>query len=188
MLFKPELIEKILREEKTQTRRPALPEPDGTSIAGREMIGWPMGQMSVRRGAKDDSHWITRYQVGKEYSIQPGRGKSTTYWRYCDLTGVGFDILKIPFSVELLNWGWKPLRIRILDIRREDVRSISHEDAIAEGFESPWQFWTVWTEFYDKSMRQTQIEYHEGPGFFELMRKRPLNLYDAWALTFELVR
>lgn len=52
MIFRPELIEKILAGEKTQTRRPVKGE------AGRR------GQC--------------RYRPGRRYGVQPGRGEKST--------------------------------------------------------------------------------------------------------------
>ena len=56
MLFKPDLVEKILVGEKTQTRRPR----HGDNPTG-ERGGWI-----------DEP---CRYKVGKTYAVQPGRGK-----------------------------------------------------------------------------------------------------------------
>ena len=98
-------IAQVLDGSKTQTRRLALPDSNGTGEQPCEMIGWPNGIKSVQR--LDDMHnlWITKWQVGKTYAIQPGRGKKA----------VG--------------------RIRITDIRRECVQDISEDDARAEGIE-----------------------------------------------------
>ncbi len=56
MIFAPDLAEKILAGEKTQTRRPRM----GANPTG-ERGGWI-----------DDP---CRYKVGRSYAVQPGRGK-----------------------------------------------------------------------------------------------------------------
>ena len=50
MIFKPELIEKILAGEKTVTRRPVKYDPAGEPLP-------------------------CRYEPGRDYALQPGRGK-----------------------------------------------------------------------------------------------------------------
>jgi len=112
--------------------------------------------------------------VGQTYAVQPGRGKPSI------------------------------ARIKILRIRREDVRDISHEDAIAEGFDSQRNFWHTWCSFYDPQMARifNAIDPDDGIGFPTVRRllrqmgainpfqfaERPDHLYDAWALDFELVQ
>lgn len=137
MLFKSELIDKIRTGQKTQTRRPAsaddftLIHADGCRAVYAPHLKW---------------------QVGKTYAIQPGRGKAAV------------------------------ARFELLQIRREDVRAITLEDAIAEGFQTREEFWIVWTQFYDGV-----AYYLLKDGHWDCLNNRPDNLYDAWALTFRLV-
>ena len=72
-------------------------------------------------------------------------------------------------------------RIRITDIRREDVSNISFEDAVAEGFPDEFEFMRTWLKMYDK-----QVFRDEYWGL-KTLAARPAERYDAWALTFELV-
>ena len=88
MLFKKELCDLILAEKKTQTRRLVKPL-DYVSVDGFSEVL--------------DANYQVRWRWGKDYAIQPGRGKKQ----------VG--------------------RIRITDIRCEKLQSISYEDVIAEG-------------------------------------------------------
>jgi hypothetical protein len=69
-----------------------------------------------------------QWKVGNRYAIQPGRGKKA----------VGY--------LELTN------------IRFEDVREISLEDAIAEGFETPLDFLAVWVGFYDPLVHLEKLD------------------------------
>ncbi len=89
MIFKPEMVEKILAGEKTATRRPA-------------------------KGQR-------RYSVGREYAVQPGRGKKA----------VG--------------------RIRIVVTVRERLDRILTCEAIEEGFESREAFFAYWRKLYPGS-------------------------------------
>jgi len=88
MLFRADLMSKVLSGEKTQTRR----------LSGK-------------------------YEVGKTYAVQPGRGKKAV------------------------------ARIRVLRVWLEDVRFIRLEDVYAEGFPTHKKFWTLWATLHDKSVR-----------------------------------
>jgi hypothetical protein len=92
------------------------------------------------------------YAEGQTYAVQPGRGQKSV------------------------------ARVRITNIRREDVRAISETDAKAEGFSSPSQFLRVWCEMHDKPAL-----YPTDEGMLILVDGRPAARYDAWALTFEVV-
>lgn len=103
-----------------------------------------------------------RYHVNHTYAVQTGRSKGA----------VG--------------------RIRILSIRRQDVRDISPDDIRAEGFSTSYDFLWVWCQLHDKPalkllMNTEQVP--ELPYHIPLwMADRPAHLYDAWALKFELVK
>jgi hypothetical protein len=83
MLFKPELVAKILAGEKTQTRRVVK---DGDER-------WPLAEFSdspissVRRNGR------CLWKAGRVYAVQPGRGKHAvaririTAIRYCERAG-----------------------------------------------------------------------------------------------------
>lgn len=89
MQFKPDLAEKSVKGEKTQTRREVKPW-EWLSVL-------PNGSKAVFHRGR------IKWQVGKTYAIQPGRGKAS----------IG--------------------RFTLLDIRRERVGAITEADAIAEG-------------------------------------------------------
>jgi hypothetical protein len=92
------------------------------------------------------------YEVGKTYAVQMGRGK--------------------PGSSK---------RIEITSIRQEDIRNISDEDVMAEGFESKLDFLDTWVRMHDSPM---------APLYDTTLRQipnRPPERYLSWALTFKLV-
>lgn len=124
--------EKVLSGQKTQTRRIVKPEHMITFAVALEVIGRNHGQMlqsapQIPRSALPKSMWAvvlpnpippwkpkSIYEINKTYAVQPGRGKKA----------VG--------------------RIRITDIRREDVRRISEADVLAEGFNNRHEFMAIW--------------------------------------------
>lgn len=177
LIFKPVLIEKIYEELKNQTRRPEKPGDYATYADGG-------GILAVYRNGR------RQWEVGRDYAIVPGRGKHAVYarlrmdgaWEWQETQPGG-------------NGGqqWRPGRIRITRIRREDVRDISHEDAVAEGFSSKYGFLYTWCDFYDPKMVERIM--HDAsadpllPDWCPLfLRSRPDDLYQAWALDFTLMR
>jgi hypothetical protein len=94
-----------------------------------------------------------RWEVGNTYAVQPGRGKPAV------------------------------ARIRITDIRREDVRNISDEDVRAEGFEWRSVFLETWCNMHDKAAITDSRMF-----WLENIHRRPAERYDAWVLTFEVVK
>lgn len=128
------------------------------------------------------------YEVGKTYAVQPSRTDKSI------------------------------ARIRITNIRREDVRHISVEDAYAEGFrrgtsvrvptEAICGFLDTWCHMHDpafvfwfehrivdwmwhtsrRQMQQGTIEVGSWQSVLEAMKQRPVGRYTAWVLSFELVK
>ncbi len=94
MIFLPDHCKAIIEGRKTQTRR--LQKLGHRFISGR---GSPDRVYYTWYGGKK----ILKWQVGREYSVQPGRGE----------LGVA--------------------RIKLLDIKSERVQAITEEDAKAEG-------------------------------------------------------
>lgn len=60
MIFKPEMVEKILAGEKTVTRRPVKTRFRSTAL---------------KRHARFHEYLDCRYEVGKAYAVCPGRGR-----------------------------------------------------------------------------------------------------------------
>lgn len=148
-------LEQVLDGTKTQTRRLVKPgdilfyEPD-----------------SVIRNPGVNQRVI--YEVGKDYAVCPGRGKSQV------------------------------ARIRVLDLKHEDVRSISAEDAKAEGWwynpirqeymaDPVLWYLRLWASMYDTQanvrMGQLKPDYWRG-----YLIARPERYWLAWAITFERVK
>lgn len=163
--------EKVLSGEKTQTRRLIK------SGCHEYRSGWDVIRATVdERGLTHTKLWT----VGHTYAVQPGRGKAAV------------------------------ARIRITDIRLEDVRCISVDDLKAEGFarpfnqnsESRWDFLKVWTQMHDSTFKfwfdPSRVDYgykigrkSETCGWEHLQQTimdRPAERYQAWAITFELVK
>lgn len=180
MLFKPQLINEIVLGNKTQTRRPIKPgEHQHTEYK-------PFGVYQNKR---------EKVIIGKDYAVQPGRGQAGILWHpetKATITADGHQLVVSRQSA--LGAGFVPLRIRILDIRSEDVRDISHADALAEGFcHAPkHEFLWTWCIFYDYSMYEELLvtEYDpNSPGHCPLfLRVRPDEKYQAWVYTFEVVK
>jgi hypothetical protein len=182
VIFKTELIDKIVCGEKTQTRRPVK---DGEVLRQQEhfLDGWkPVGVLQ---------HGRAKVMVGRDYAVVPGRGQAGIFWHPEKKVTITKDAYAmVLFRVGSLADGFMPLRIRVLDIRREDVRKISLNDAIDEGFDTRNEFWEVWCGFYDKPALEI-IAAHKPHNVIVqagLLQERPDELYQAWAYTFEIVR
>jgi hypothetical protein len=112
VIFKPEMVAKILAGEKTVTRRP---------------VKW-----KISRAAAPDLWFPCRYEVGKDYAVQPGRGKKAV------------------------------ARIRIVGVRRGLLAGVDREDARLEGFASVAHFRRYWTTLYgsfDSTQPVDRIEF-----------------------------
>lgn len=163
----------LLRGEKTETSRLALPHADGEHIVGREMIQYPMGNKAVMRGTPHG--WRLKWQVGKDYAIQPARG----------VKAIG--------------------QYRIVDIWWQDVRTLTREQSEAEGFAwpTPWtDFIQLWVKMHD-SARQFSLgedgfyHYHRGVGYgwqiaqltdlIDMINNRPAEHYQAWRMSIEVL-
>lgn len=116
---------------------------------------------------------MPRWEVGKVYAVQPARTAK----------GIGF--------------------IRVLGIRREDVRNITVQQAWADGFASKYDFLQVWTDMYDpkvdklhgrmigKTSAPWSLEVESDPFLPNhcplFLWDRPYALYQCWAIQFEKV-
>ena len=187
MLFKPELAAKIVTGEKTQTRRPVRPGDELYEVEFVNVLG------VTHNGRR-------KWEECSDYAVQYGRGKPTRWYRpatghllsyedYVALSGhvpVGFP------DPDLRERGFLPLRIQIMAIYREDVRKISHEDAIAEGFNRPdakYAFLQTWCSFYSPSvLEQLRLAFVDMPAEYcpDFLWERPAHHFDAWVLEFRL--
>lgn len=154
MQFKIEFIPKIINEDKTQTRR--LVKEYSTAFTASDK-----GEVITKIVYTNNNK--VKWQVGKTYAVQPGRGKKGVWWcpkckgivervphfqaEYLDSTSCdcpddgchhinkSIALLDARRRYEYIPTNWKPLRIRITGIRKEKLLSISEEDAKKEGFE-----------------------------------------------------
>lgn len=110
-------LKALLRGEKTETSRLALPDADGETTIGREMIQYPFGKLTVMQGR--GMRWIPKWQVGKDYAIQPARG----------VKAVG--------------------RYRVDHIWKQDVRTLTSDQIRAEGFGINLAFYDAWCWMHD---------------------------------------
>lgn len=199
MLFKWELIEKIVRGEKIQTRRPVK---SGEVLRQMESPHGGYTPIGVVQNGR------MKIAINKDYAVQYGRGKPTVWWqmRRRGELPVEHDVMPYEFYKKMVDkhgdaavgflyhYEYKPLRILITDIRREDVRDISHDDAIDGGFTfaPKYSFLMTWCGFYDASMSAKLLETEYDPNSPShcplYLRDRPDKLYQAWAYTFEVVR
>lgn len=182
MLFKPELALKILTGEKTQTRRPIK--------AGEKLVERDGLKTVLTAGGR------IKIQVGRDYAVQFGYGKPTRFWNPETSEMMSWDAYeanRVEHGDVHMFWvfrqnGFIPMRIRMTEIRCEDVRNISYDDTLDEGFEYYEKFLSVWCAFYDqKSLPIVTDSYYSTSQIHVLMSARPEHKYQAWAYTFELM-
>lgn len=189
MQFTEDRAIQVIEELKRQTRRPEHYGDAGYfGNAGKRPNGDPCFDYVL-----DDNDRL-RYEVGKTYAVQPGRGKPGLQWVTLD-TNAGpinhvltREDLAYPDVYGVMVDGPKEARIKIFEIWREDVRNISLQDAIAEGFKDREGFWQAWIMMYDRVLRRPLVRYGSIVDIKSEMATRPINLYMAWALRFELVK
>lgn len=174
MLFKEELAQLIVRGKKTQTRRPFF----------KGDVLWNILVPSVY-GLTKTGRYRLKMAIGKDYSVQYKYGKPCRWWHPERRELIPYNLYMKKREHDGDDWenifindkGWRPLRLIITDIRKEDVRNISHEDAIAEGFLNRQGFWNVWCGFYDKKYQFAHKD--------ELMARND-DKYQAWAYSFSV--
>lgn len=177
MLFKEELIEKIIQRQKTQTRRPIQQGEKLCLVDGLKTVFTANGRV--------------KWQVGRDYAVQYGRGLPTAIWEpeHTKLMKWSFyeELLQAHYPMNnLFEMGYQHLRYTITNIRCEDVRNISKSDGLAEGFDSDkFGFWETWTDFYDTDTNKI-IQTTEISQVRTVLKTRPLNIYLAWAITFKI--
>jgi uncharacterized protein YhfF len=138
MIFRPELARQIRNGRKTMTRRP------------------------IKRDQP------CRYQPGKSYAVQPGRGQSAT------------------------------CRIHITDVRHELAGQITLPDAILEGFKTTDEFKAYWIKLHDPAWLTAETAFVESCDTENVdtdmfLRARSVARFDerhaikpVWAITFRL--
>lgn len=197
MLFKLELAQKVIEQRKTQTRRLVKA---GDCIY-QDHPFYPNRTIVISENGR------VRWEVGRDYAVQNGRGKPTLqYVMLRTIDGPQYQIVN-ESNGDLLRARAKPARIKLIDIQRDDVRNIDPGAAIWEGFSSQLDFLKTWCLINDPCVRFTASDKgkswitvtkclglirgsreQDDDQLWETIRSRPLKFYDAWSLTFQLVR
>lgn len=185
MQFKEEFIPKIISGEKTQTRR-LVKEGDAiTAVHSKNKI-YAIGKILPPHR--------TKYQVGKDYVVQTKRGgkglwycpkcKKSSYlvnsfgsWKKADSIKKFCECSMKIISENPYTGTFKPLRIKITDIRQEKLLDISEADARAEGFKNKLEFAVYFCGLYKKNV------VYEDYGSFKAVNTFGWNP-EVWALTF----
>lgn len=113
MYFKQ--INEIISGQKTQTRRLVKSGERLNMASLQNMVQTKTGRL--------------KWQVGRDYAVQPGRGKPGVWW---NSTTREWDEYA-PMSRDGVADHWDSLRIRITDIRQKALHDIGEADARAEG-------------------------------------------------------
>lgn len=146
-----------------------------------------------------------KYRIGSTYAVQPGRGKSTLWWKILDgvlcvnpaiewkptdtLDGLDYEnMIRFDNRATWRKHGYTEGLIRITDIRKEDVRCISDDDVRAEGFNNRGAFFDLWLAMHDADAAKIYSSHAIVPDARNYLWTRPAEHYQAWAIEFELVR
>ena len=175
-------IEDILSGKKTQTRR-LVKEGDCADFNFTKNI--------VRVGKKDytkppneyeDEPFRTKWQVGRDYAVQSGRGKAGLW--YCPKckgtvlkTGSDPDLRDYYFNEKrrqremaerggmskrhcaLCEHSMNSLRIVLTSIRKEKLLDVSEEDAKKEGFKTKGNFVKAFQTINLQAIKKKKIKY-----------------------------
>lgn len=157
ILFRPELVRKILDGAKTQTRRPVKPQPsvtDGDGAHWRDSKAdlWRNESQYVRDccpfGQVGDVLWVReRWAIEKRmlYFAADETCVSGDFFSTApdllELMGAADEAIPKPYttpppkwrpSIHMPRWACR-LRLEITDVRVERIQSISAKDIMAEG-------------------------------------------------------
>jgi hypothetical protein len=191
--------QKVLSGEKTQTRQLVKAKPKGVTVGTYydfEILTADPVWFEDGTVKEFDKRVITIYTrqtgwVHADYCIEPDE----------DVTRIKWQVGRT-YAVQPSRTSKAVARIRITDIRREDVRTISAEDAHAEGFgtdpcySAQFAFLETWIFMHDKELWRKLPRDAVMPGWrlaqipdpVSRLQSRPAALYDAWVLDFEVVK
>ena len=149
ILFTGEMVRALLAGRKTQTRRVVKPQPinpiDGPGFSPVE-LNWRWDSENARvcpYGVEMDLLWVREtWRTDPRYDAAPPSSihDNAPIWYDCDAdTWTGYGKVRSPI---FLPRKFSRITLEVTDVRVERVRSISEEDAIAEGVE-PELDWTA---------------------------------------------
>lgn len=216
MIFKPELLMKILRGEKTQTRRPLKRDHYFLETSDRYGENIRYHHEAIVDYGRDMRHV---YRVGDVRCLQIARARPAVWFRqeqgviqFAELAHCHIwlpEYTDLPYAIgsqRSIDAGWRRAEMLITKLRIEDVRYITVEDSHAEGFDSEWRFLMAWCSFYDKPALRMHTEirpytveqlaenltWRERVVYFgdwsRALKKRPDDKYKAVVINFELVK
>ena len=182
MIFTEESIKAIIENRKSQTRRIVKDK-----INDNEYPEWDENKKIIKVHHQSQSPITkgkfigrTKWQVGKIYSVQAGRGKSViTYCRFCKKTWNESHALN---NTDFTGHPIEPLRIRITEIRKARLEDISNNDAKSEGFLDEAHFMVAFCDI-------NKIKYNKTPltGAEETYIIEPLQNPEVWVISFSRV-
>lgn len=123
MRFTREMIEAIVQDRKSQTRRLVKPGEIFNTEPGKGLVNAVVNTISAR----------VRYCMGQDYTVQPESGGKGVWWcSECKRLTEGEECNRLGF--------WKPLKILITALPQERLLDISKKDIKAESFGSKREF------------------------------------------------
>lgn len=186
MIFK-QTWQQVLDGTKTQTRRPVKPKEYGYHLYHPDII-----QAVYRDGG------YIKWRVGKDYAVQPGRGKPAIWIppegspiddplaEYVRKT----ESVRATWGPKVKEWlrskGYREARIRIKEIRRERLRDISIEDCRAEGITkvlARFAYEQLWNSLY----RKPYPLYDDDGNVVGYLRCSWEDNPEVWVLEFEVI-
>ena len=180
-LFTPELREKIILEEKTETRR--VKKPGETIVFSTDEM-YSILTASYR----------LKWREGRDYAIPYGRGKHTAWYHIHDRFEMSYDnYLEFKdnygddWENAFVSMNYAPLRIKVVGLWDEDVRSITPKSVKAEGFKDFFGFAGKWMYLNDRKGLRGLHEMHDTDAMRNYLWNRPDEHYDVWGIRFGLL-
>lgn len=156
---------------------------------------------------------VTKWRVGGIVPIKPGRIQPTclvedrdsevvrdlrrTYLRLHPRADLDTMTLKEVRDTLLINHdNFSLLQVKVLSLRRADVREMTDADAVGTGFADATSYLKWWTKTYDRQAWREEQKFqalHYGTlehvtGWRDWLKEaRPAGRYDAWRIEFRRV-
>ena len=172
MLFKPELIERILAGDKTQTRR--VVKPGEQIVVDATAPDVPVAILDARGRVK--------WRVGQTYALQPGRGKAGI--------GVRIRVKRLSLDYDVRNIDIDSAHAEGFRSREEFLTTWMHLNDRGAHMEFNWPgsvSQSLGREWLWYANRRFHCE-SDGDDAAAYMSSRPAERYRAWVIQFEVVR